>query len=216
LVRSSWRRGVKRDRSPIEMSASNALGSCDITSGGPSVRDWYVVTRDYALGSETGWHTNHEHLRNLSQSAMSATIFPNRITMCSSFYSSNHDSCLLPSFPFHPRASAFAATTAVHVHIKPHPHHATTATFDKAPSEPAANACRQRMPSPPDTTTHAAHTRHCISFHSAISLASPRHATPRTTWCHTTPCHAMPPRLAAIVPTLDFPSLICFLCSAVV
>jgi hypothetical protein len=127
--------------------------------------------------------------------------------MCSSFYSSNHNSCLLPSFPFHPRASTFAATAAVHVHIKPHPCHATAATFDKAPSEPAANAHHQRTPSPPDTTTHTAHIPpHFRSFHHLSHLASPCH-TPH----HTVPHHAAPrhERTVPLTPFNDSSPLFC-------
>ena len=169
-----------------------------------------VVTRDYALGLETGRRTDHERLRNLSQSTVSATIFPHRIMMRLSF-PFIQPRILLLSFPFHPPAPAFAATTAIHVHFKPQTRHATA---DKAPSEPppthAANARPRRQTQP--RTPHI----HATAFPFIPPSLSPRLASPRPAPHGATPRHATPPRLAAIVPTLDFPSLICFLCSAVV
>jgi|SRR6266851_1943258 len=120
-----------------------------------------TVMQDYTLGLETGWHTDHVHLQALSQNAVSALAL---------FFSLHHDApfihftqpqfLLYPPFPFTFAllSLVLTTTTADYIHIKLHPHYATT-TIDKASSKHTANTHHQHMPlPPPDTTTDAAHT----------------------------------------------------------
>ena len=150
------------------------------------------VTRDYALSSETGWRTDHERLRNLSQSAVSTTIFPSPHLDASFFHFTQPGFLPFSSFSFHPRALTLATTAAVHIHIKPHPRHATTA-FDNAPSElPPTHThyhTYRRQTQPRTPHTHAAAVLFLPPSLSPISCL----ASPRRTSCHMVPSrHASP------------------------
>jgi len=112
-----------------------------------------------------------------------------------------HWSCTPSSFKLWAKMSPHSHCHRRHVYMKPYPCHATAA-FNKAPSQPATNTHHQCTPLPPDTTTHATHTRCCSSFpfHHLSRLASPRHALRHMVLHCTTPRHAMPQSYCTLDP----------------
>ncbi len=157
-------------------------------------RNVAIVTRDHALGLETGRRADHVHLRVLSRSAVSALV---------NFFLTASRCVLLPLHPTTIPASSFLFPSPLS--LRPHRHRRRLRPHEALPT-PRHRRIRKRSqrarrqthtryrPCRRQTQPRMSDTRRHSSFPFLHSLAhaSPCHASPRATRCHTTPRHASP------------------------